>query len=328
MSIRHSVIGLVEILNWMGSKGYSKSQLLEGTGIDDTRLSDPKATLLPREELQFCRNVLSLSGDPSIMLEAGFNLRISTYGIWGLAIISSPTFGKAIELGIQFIDFTYTFNQIIFFEEGEEAGLRITPSQDLGQLQRPMIERDVSASFVLFKALLQEDYPVQEIRFAWPANKPESFCQELFGCPVSFGHESTELRFPAEKLQFELPEQNELAMQLCKEQLEKIRPQLTVQDSIIEKVQEYLSSTPLYRTDMEQCAAQLGMSSRTLRRKLDGEGVSYQSLIDEFRNVLANQYLNSTNMTLEEIAERLGYSDAANFSHAFKRWNGKAPRDH
>lgn len=326
MSIRHSVIGLVEILQWMQERGFNKDKVLQNTHIDDARLADPKATLLPREELQFYRNLLTLSRDPNILLEAGFNLKLATYGIWGLALISSPTFEKAIELGIQFIDFTYTYNQIVFFEEGQEAGLRIYESENLADLQKPMIERDISASFVLFQVLLQTDNPVDVIHFPWPKDKPLTYYEDLFGCEVRFEQAHAELRFAHEKLGTELPQHNELAMQLCKTQLEEIRPQLSVQDSVFDRVHQYLSVTPLYRCDMEECAQQLGISSRTLRRQLTSEGYSFQGILDDFRYLLAQRYLNSTSMTLEDIAERLGYSDAANFSHAFKRWSGKAPR--
>ena len=77
---------------------------------------------------------------------------------------------------------------------------------------------------------------------------------------------------------------------------------------------------------MEACAKELNMSSRNLRRKLKEEGSSYKDILDEFRFALSQKYLRNTRMTLEEIADRLGYSDAANFSHAYKRWSGEAPR--
>jgi len=331
MSTRHSIIGLLEVLKWMEKQGYSKQALLQNTQIESTRLNDPKATVLPKEELCFYRNLLQISEKPSIFLEAGFNLKLATYGIWGLALISSPTVEKAIELGIQFVDFTYTYNNISFFKEEHQAGIRISNAKKqepkLADLAQPMIERDVSATFVLLQALLQKDKPVEEIYFAWENNSPTEDYSLLFGCPVLFGQPFTELRFSKDYLGYELPQHNVLAMQLCKEQLEQTRPQLSIDESIVEKVQIYLSSTPLYRVTMEECAQGLNISSRGLRRKLNKENQSYQAILDEFRYLLSDKYLNDTRMTLEEIAERLGYSDAANFSHAYKRWSGCAPRN-
>ncbi|MEF1226965.1 AraC family transcriptional regulator, partial [Vibrio fortis] len=70
----------------------------------------------------------------------------------------------------------------------------------------------------------------------------------------------------------------------------------------------------------------LGMSSRTLRRHLKTCGTSYQQILDHVRFHLAKHYLHSTQFSIEEISERVGFSDSANFRHAFRKWSGVAPR--
>ena len=72
-------------------------------------------------------------------------------------------------------------------------------------------------------------------------------------------------------------------------------------------------------------AAQLSVHPRTLRRKLEAEQITYRRIIAEVRMKLAIEYLRNTEMTNEEIAARLDYSDAANFRHAFARWTRKSP---
>jgi len=74
-------------------------------------------------------------------------------------------------------------------------------------------------------------------------------------------------------------------------------------------------------------AAALSMNTRTLRRRLDAEKTSYRKVLAEVRMQLAIGYLRKTLMTNDEIAARLGYSDAANFRHAFTRWTYKNPSD-
>ena len=217
---------------------------------------------------------------------------------------------------------------MVFFEDARHAGIQITQINDLGVLQRPMIERDVSAVFVLIQLLLPKEQAVEEICFAWERDqdRPLQYFEDLYQCPVHFNSAVTEVRFAKSYLQHELPQHNVLAMELCREQLEHIRPQLIVEEGVLERVQQYLLKTPLYRASMEDCAKSLSMSSRTLRRQLSEAGMSYQLALDEFRRLLADKYLNDTQMTLAKVAERLGYSDAANFSHAYKRWTGLAPR--
>jgi AraC-like DNA-binding protein len=70
------------------------------------------------------------------------------------------------------------------------------------------------------------------------------------------------------------------------------------------------------------------MSSRTLRRRLDEEGTSFRSLLEEVRQALAEELLATGGLSLEEIAERLGYGEVSNFIHAFKRWKGVPPRQY
>ena len=76
----------------------------------------------------------------------------------------------------------------------------------------------------------------------------------------------------------------------------------------------------------EEMAKTLQMSERTLNRKLKAQGTSYQMLLDDVRQELAVWYLRQTDMSVEMIAERLGYRDTSNFSRTCKRWFGVTPR--
>ena len=77
-------------------------------------------------------------------------------------------------------------------------------------------------------------------------------------------------------------------------------------------------------TQMETIAAEIGMAPRTLHRHLAAEGTSFRRLVDEVREALAEEML-AHRMTIDEVAERLGYAEASSFVHAFKRWKGVAP---
>ena len=75
-------------------------------------------------------------------------------------------------------------------------------------------------------------------------------------------------------------------------------------------------------------AASLCMTSRTLRRKLDAEGTSYSDLLTSVRKAFAIDYLSTTLLSIKDIAAALGFSEAAGFRHAFKRWTGKPPNEY
>ncbi|MGB6055137.1 MAG: helix-turn-helix transcriptional regulator [Burkholderiaceae bacterium] len=80
--------------------------------------------------------------------------------------------------------------------------------------------------------------------------------------------------------------------------------------------------------EIDAVARQLHMTGRTLRRKLQAQGVSYQSILTDVRRQLALGYLRKTRMSVEDIAAALGFSDAANFRHAFKKWTGRTPGEY
>ncbi|OUS24282.1 hypothetical protein A9Q99_25465 [Gammaproteobacteria bacterium 45_16_T64] len=328
MTIRHSINGLVEILSWMESRGHERDSLLTGTHISAERLSDPEATLSNQEELRFYQNLHDVSTDNSIYLQAGLHLNISSYGLWGLALLSSPTIGKAIEFGIQYIAFSYTYNTVTFSHDNTNARLQIHSKPSLGTLEQPMVERDISAIYKIFTALTQKKDPIQEIQVTWESRdkqEPQQY-QRLFQCPIRFNCVENNVLFDPAIVNHALPQNNPLTVKMCQQYLDQRLPTIASEDSATEHVTQYFIHTPAYKLNLEDCAKELDLSSRHLARTLKNEGASFKELMEQWKLSLAKRYLSQTNMTLEEIAERLGYSDAANFSHAFKRWTGMPPR--
>jgi AraC-like DNA-binding protein len=77
---------------------------------------------------------------------------------------------------------------------------------------------------------------------------------------------------------------------------------------------------------LAEVASMLHLSPRTLRRRLAEEGTSYRTLLDEVRGQLAEELLLNEQLTVEEVAQRLGYAETSSFTHAFRRWTGQGPR--
>jgi AraC-like DNA-binding protein len=87
-----------------------------------------------------------------------------------------------------------------------------------------------------------------------------------------------------------------------------------------------LELLPHGRADVSEVARRLGVSSRTLSRKLHKEGVAFAEIPDELRKALAKRYLDEHELQVSEIAWLLGYREVSSFTHAFKRWTGITPR--
>jgi AraC-like DNA-binding protein len=93
------------------------------------------------------------------------------------------------------------------------------------------------------------------------------------------------------------------------------------------RIHEILLPTLANRPTLDEIARLLGTTTRTLRRQLRHENVSFRQLMDDLRAHIAVKYLQETTMTNEDIAFALGFSDAANFRHAFRRWTNKTPSE-
>ncbi len=150
----------------------------------------------------------------------------------------------------------------------------------------------------------------------------------LFRCPVQFKQPVDQLRFStrwlAEPMPFADPITNAMAREMCEKSLAEVNEA----GGTAADIRRILIEQPGRFPSIETMADELDLNPRTLRRKLEAEETSYRVILAEVRMRLALDYLRETTMTNEEIASRLGYSDAANFRHAFARWTGKSPSEY
>ena len=108
---------------------------------------------------------------------------------------------------------------------------------------------------------------------------------------------------------------------------DELQRELAQRVGVAGQVRKSLLATIGRRVDFDEIASQLGMPARTLRRKLQEQETSFCELVGELKSHLAIKYLRDTEMTVEDIAHALGFSDAANFRQAFRRWTETAPQD-
>jgi len=99
----------------------------------------------------------------------------------------------------------------------------------------------------------------------------------------------------------------------------------TIQNHLVGEINQILTTSIGDYPNFDMVASAFKLSGRTLRRQLAEAGTSYQKLVDTNRSQYALSCLNGTDMTTDDIAESLGFSDVANFRHAFKKWVGVSP---
>jgi AraC-like DNA-binding protein len=152
--------------------------------------------------------------------------------------------------------------------------------------------------------------------------------QAIFNCPVTFNADKYQVIFDKSYLSTRLPLANALTKDTYEKECKRAYARLHEHKSTLDMIQQEL----LYPRDEPPCfdmlARRLNMSTRTLRRHLSAEGISYKALQNESRKNKALELITSTNMSIENIATELGYKDVANFYHAFKLWTGTTPSNY
>jgi AraC-like DNA-binding protein len=141
---------------------------------------------------------------------------------------------------------------------------------------------------------------------------------------VLFDQTASGFRFIESALDEVFPQANEPILQMLLDHATEILAGLDKTQLMSQQVKNLLRLVLKQQTPSSEIIAEmLGMSSRTLQRKLDEEGTSYKDLLNELRVELALYYLQNTDLSLESIAYQLGYAEARSFYRGFKQWTGR-----
>ncbi len=320
-------IASVRLLSELAAEhGVSLGTALDGSGIAADALEQPSTEVEARQELQVIRNVVrALPQIPDLGLIAGTRYHLTAYGIWGFALISSPTMRSAMNTALRYLDLTFAFARMSFEIEADELRLIVDDHEIPEDVRRFCVERDTAAVLTIQRELLGRPIALHslQLRFARPAYA-DRFAP-LFGVEPAFDAPRNAAGFTPDWLDQALPQANPITAQMCEEQCRRLLAERRARGGLAGRVRDRLLREPGHMPDMAQVAAEMHITTRTLRRKLIDEGTSFRALVDEVRETLSEELLRTARLSIEDIAERLGYAEASSFIHAFKRWKGVPP---
>jgi AraC-like DNA-binding protein len=307
--------------------GMSEEDALAGSGLSAAQVRDPAAEATARQEFAVMRNVVRHCGDrPGLGVEAGTRYHITMYGVWGLALISSPTLRATVDVALRHLDLAFAFTKVSFVEADGEARLDVDGTQIPADVRIFLVERVMAGIQTIGRDIVSIGIPLRRVTFRHPRPADTSRHRAVFGVEPQFGADADSIAFDARLLDLPLPQANEWALrayeQLCQELVASRRARTGLAGS----VRHELARQPGRIPDQAVVAAGLNMSARTLFRRLAEEGTSFRALVEEVRATLADELLCTAGMTTDQVAQRLGYADPASFIRAFKRWNGVTPQ--
>ncbi len=222
---------------------------------------------------------------------------------------------------------------------GGRAYFDVTQLRQDGQItwgHTDLSEPNLGAQYHQFLAALtlttlrratQRHIVLHKVAFCHSRRSGTSRLDEFFGCPVTYDAPSCQMVFSRPDLS--------LALVTADPRLERILTACALgragraaamredlQDRVRQRLALRLGSG---RASLETVSKDLGMSSRTLSRKLDDLGTSYFQILETLRDEMAHKYLKETDLGLAQIAHLLGYRSLSSFNEAFKRWTGHSP---
>lgn len=313
----------------MTSMGIPLERILKGTNLSDEWLKDTGALITPSQYLSIVTNALEESGDPALGLHVGPRQQLGELGFWGYAIISSPTLREANQVALQFWELNGSLVTLDFREEPGYAVWRILPAFPMkdGRLWIFAVEELLTTFQTAASFLTNHEFRYARIDLSYPDPGYGELYRELFECPVYFGSGEDIFRAAVEDTDRPTFTGHPRMALVCREQCRELQARLRWGDELTGAIREIIIASMGRIPHLPEVARRLAMSPRTLRRRLQDRGTTYQHILDEVRVELAKEYLASTTLSVDQIAGRIGFTDATTFRRAFKKWTGTNIRE-
>ncbi|MCP4616746.1 MAG: AraC family transcriptional regulator [Bradyrhizobium sp.] len=314
----------------LSGQGIRPSLGLAGSGLSEGQLEAHTTRISYRQIDLVLRNTLRLSKDPAVALRAGQRMRVTTHGMYGYALLSSATHAEARDFANRYLRVVGPLCDARYSYEGATVVCGFEPlhwPNPTEEVHRFAAEFALSAHLTTMKDIAGEAFRFSRISLACREPGHVRVYQSIFECPVLFSQPTNEYRFELAQADGPIALADSRTHGMAREMCEQILSEVNNVGGLASDIRRILVEQPGRYPSIEALAERLAMHPRALRRKLEAEDTSYRELLADVRARLAIEYLRRTAMTNEEIAARLGYSDAANFRHAFVRWTGKSPSD-
>lgn len=308
--------------------GIALEPLMKDAHLTVSQLEDPHATLPVRDQIRFLNLVATALGDEFL----GFHLAqvpdLREIGLLYYVLASADTLIDSLQRAARYSSMLNGGISVKVVESGH-----ITLS--LGYVgvnrhpDRHQIEFLLTVLVRICRQLTGLRLQPTRLRLIHLRTDRSAEFAEFFGDDVQFGAAADEITFASRIGGLTVvsadPYLHKLLIAYYEEALSK---RLQSRSSFRTRVENAVAPLlPHGKARADEIARQLGVGQRTFARRLSLEGLTFSDLLAKLRFDLANRYLADRNLSISEIAWLLGYQEVGGFSHAFKRWCGKTPRE-
>ena len=318
------LVHLTELANRLG---ISSESWFAGLGITRQQINDPTVRVSYRQARTVIVRGLKVLRDPALGLLIGRNETIGSFGLLGLAMMTSRNFGEAMGVGIENHKICGSLLDVDFAAiDTHTVAVQAWPRFGEIELLPFLCEELFSSCLAIARELVGPKLIPIRMELTYPAPRYSREYTATFQCDVRFGAQHNRVVIDTQWLEHPLPGYNPLtsrqALALCHQQLRGA----SCSDEIVGSVERLLRSRLREHPRLTEVARTLHLSERSLRRKLADSGRIFREIHDRVRAERALELLRAGQLSVAEIGIELGFSDPREFRRAFKRWTGMPPQ--
>lgn len=308
------------------SAGISLQPLLKKANLTRQQIDDPRARIRVRDQINLLNLLAAALGDDLLGFHLAQAAELRTLGLFYYVLTSSEVLFDALKRAERY---SSLINEGVLPRCVNRKGFRIS-FHHVGvsrHLDRHQIEFWMVAFVQACRQLTGLRLLPSRVRMIHHRAQNVEF-SEFFGDNIEFSATVDEIEF-SERIKLlpvvsADPYLNEALIGYCEEALAHRKNRGSFQSSVENAVAPLL---PHGKAQAGEIARHFGLSPRTFARRLAMEGLTFSDLLERLRSDLANRYLTDRDLAISEVAWLLGYREVSSFSHAFKRWTGKTPRE-
>jgi AraC-like DNA-binding protein len=329
----YAPLKIAALIQVLAKAGVPAESALAGSGLALAEIANPMTLTSIQQLLIVGRNAGKLWPSPGLGLQAGLQMHASAYGLYGYALLCSVTLRNAWDMAVRYQRLATPVMKIRWFEEADRAIWVLPGYDEIRHLDLGwddyvfFLDMQLAIHTTLVKDLMGPSCAPAHARYttAEPGHAEE--IARSLECPVSFNQPRNELHYPLQWLDRAPHLANSITAAQMSSTCARLIEQFKWHAGIARRVYEEITRTPGRFPEMDAVARDLCLSTRTLRRRLESEGTSYSALLSSVRHALAVDYLRTTKLSADDVAQALGFSDTASFRHSFKRWTGMTPNE-
>jgi AraC-like DNA-binding protein len=298
------------------------SAVLAEAGIASPLLSDAEARISAEQFERVWAVAVAASKRQDLGLLAGTLIDFPALDVIGYLSKTSATLRDALLRASRYTRLLTTWVSLCLDTEGDDAIIAFVGPP----ASRAIIDFRV-ALWVRVSKLVLGDLPSLRIELSYPEPRDTRPYLRTLGCVPKFARARDAIRFRAALLDIALPGADPALCAILEREADRTLESLPADRRIAATVQQAMAAELGHGVpSLKRIAARLGMSARTLRRHLHDEGTSHRVLLDDLRCRMAERYLELHDLSVHEVAVRLGFADASAFNKAYRRWAGRSPR--